>query len=428
MNGWCAQVNSMKTYAGSINVSANDWGAVGAAFASEYATLHSETVEHLGRMETWLGSAERAMKASAQNYANANSAILDAINALGKNIGGSEATAAGDAPTWSLGDPQQAATGNAIPLSNVVSGYNDAMSGEFGNLAGDIGNFAANAYLSWVDPVNALATAGVGFLESVITPLQQLVAWVTGNPSEISKRQSDWASVRQSLTTMLQQMVTSLSKDLATWEGEASNAAKKRIAGFLEGVQLTIIEIGHIEAILDLSAALMTAALDVVNGILANLVEWLILLWVATLAGAPVTGGADIPIAEGATEVKTAMSTQQGAEAVSKVAQLLKRMQGLLQKIRRSLKGIAAKNYQSLAAGDHKGTVKTKVWKNLEDTVRSVDEREGFSPFGGFGPTFAGAGASVLGNGVGQSMLDGDGNPFDNPSSEEIDRLLNPGE
>ena len=34
---------------------------------------------------------------------------------------------------------------------------------------------------------------------------------------------------------------------------EASTAAKKRIGDFLDGVHLTIAEIGHIEAVLDLS-------------------------------------------------------------------------------------------------------------------------------------------------------------------------------
>lgn len=53
MNGWRSRTNSMKTYAASINVSANDWGLVGAAFADDYSTLHSHVVEHLGLIEKW---------------------------------------------------------------------------------------------------------------------------------------------------------------------------------------------------------------------------------------------------------------------------------------------------------------------------------------------------------------------------------------
>jgi hypothetical protein len=198
MNGWRSQANSMKTYAASINVSANDWGLVGAGFAGDYSSLHSHVVEHLGLIDKWLGSAEKAMKATAENYARVDQGIIDAINALGEDIGGSTATAQGDAPFWSLGDPVQAAETNAIPLSNAMSGVHDAMAGDFGNLAGDIGNLAANSYQSWIDPLNALISAGLGFLESYIVPLQRLVAWVTGNPTEISNRRSDWADVRTS--------------------------------------------------------------------------------------------------------------------------------------------------------------------------------------------------------------------------------------
>lgn len=427
MNGWCSQTNSMKTYAASINVSANDWGLVGAAFAADYSTLHSHVVEHLGLVEKWLGSAEKSMKASAENYARANQGIIDAINALGKNIGGSKATAGGGASYLSLGDPIQAAQGSVIPLSNLISGVNDAMAGDFGNLAGDIGNLAANSYLSWIDPLNALITAGLGFLENFVVPLQCMVAWVTGNPVEIGNRKSDWATVRTGLTTMAQEMNQSLSNDLATWEGEASTAAKKRIGDFLDGVHLTIVEIGHIEAVLDLSGALMTVALDLVNGILGNFVEWLIITWVAALALAPETLGADIPVATAASEGEAAAATAEGTQAVSRVAQLFEKLQALLRKILTTMKGIATKNFKNLTADTtHLGAVKTRVLKGTESTARSIANGDKFNPFGGLGPTYAGAGASAVGNGLGQSVQDAGGNPFDNPSSTEIDQLLNP--
>jgi hypothetical protein len=426
MNGWRSQTDSMKTYAASINVSANDWGAVGAGFASDYSALHSHVVEHLGLIEKWLGSAEKAMKASAENYARANQGIIDAINALGKDVGGSKTTAGGDASYLSVGDPLQAAEGSAVPLSNAISGVNDAMAGDFGNLAGDIGNLAANSYQLWIDPLNALISAGLGFLESFIVPLQRIIAWVTGNPTEIGKRKSDWATVRTQLTAMAKEMNQSLSSDLATWEGEASAAAKKRIGDFLDGVHLTIMEIGHIEAVLDLSAALMTVALDVVNGILGNLVEWLIITWVAAMAGAAETCGATIPAAEGISEAEAAEATAKGTETVSRVGRIFEKLRALLRKILGSLRGIATKNFRNLTAStEHQGAIKTRVLEGLEKNSRDVDNHEKLNPFGGLGPTYVGASASALG-GLGQSVQDAGGDPFDNPSSDEIDHLLNP--
>lgn len=427
MNGWCSRTNSMKTFAASIKVSANDWGLVGAGFAGDYSTLHSQMVEHLGQMEKWLGSAEKSMKASAENYARANQGIVDAINALGKDIGGSKATATGDPRFWSLGKPADAAEQSLGPISNLMTAGEDAAGGEFGDLAGEIGNLAANSYQLWLDPLNTLVGAGLSFLEGFIVPLRRAVAWVTGDPAEIGDRRNSWKTVRDKLTAMAQEMNQSLSSDLATWEGEASTAAKKRIKDFLEGVHLTIVEISRIEALLDLSAALMTAALDVVNGILGNFVEWLIITWVAALAAAPETLGADIPVAEAATEGEAAEATAEGTEAVSRVARIFQKLRALLSKVLNSIKGIATKNFENLTSHENAGSAKTRLLEGLEDTANDVADGKKFNPFGGLAPTLFGAGASVEGNGLGQGLQDSDGRPFgDDPSSSEIDHLLNP--
>lgn len=72
----------------------------------------------------------------------------------------------------------------ALPVSKAVK---SAGEGDYGSVASDVANFAMGAQSILEDPLNALISAGLGFLLDVIQPLKDALELVTGNPEALDE-------------------------------------------------------------------------------------------------------------------------------------------------------------------------------------------------------------------------------------------------
>jgi hypothetical protein len=112
----------------------------------------------------------------------------------------------------------------------------------------------------------------------------------------------------------------------------------------------------------------MEAAVDVIKGLLADLIEWLIITWLAAQAAAIPSLGASEVAAAGATAVEVGTTTARVAKAVERIARLVERIGVEIQKILSKIKilrgpieklGTKAEKYVAGSAS------KVREWKDL---------------------------------------------------------------
>src|SRR5438067_4873126 len=169
-------------------------------------------------------------------------------------------------------------------VSNVVSGVQDIAKGDIGAVAGDVMGFAGDAGSVLSDPLNALISAGLSFLMDVITPLRDELEKVTGNPDALDQGKEAFDELGKEIGKLADDLEQIAQSGFRNWSGEAKDAAGRRVQTFVQGVRGTASNAGNIAQLLGISGTLMDAAYNLVMGIIADVVEWLIVTWVAALA------------------------------------------------------------------------------------------------------------------------------------------------
>lgn len=220
--------------------------------------------------------------------------------------------------------------------------------GDYASIGADIADLGVTGFFAYVDPLGALVGAGVGFLIDFIKPLHDMLTWMTGDSDAIGDHRKQWQTAQQDLVKLADEMSGTLQADLATWAGPASAAAKQRLDAFIQGTRDTAQEIGNINAILALSAALMDTAMSLIKDLISQFVEWLIITWLAAQAAAIPSLGASEVAAEAATVGEAAVATSRGARIMQKVMAIIRKLQAVLAKVMKALKEMKAKSFWKL--------------------------------------------------------------------------------
>ena len=231
---------------------------------------------------------------------------------------------------------------NNVPLvSQGKEIVESASKGDIGSLTADVGSFAMGALGAAADPLNALISAGLGFLEDWCTPVKDCLEQVTGKPDELSKNKEAFSEVADDLSKLSDELKQITTSGMQNWNGDAKDAASKAIETFIQGVEGTANNANDIASILGVSATLMDAAKEIINGILSTLIEWLIVTWVAALACSWFTFGASDAAATGATAVEASVEGANAADKVEETGSFIQRIVKIIKDIVEKLKSIA---------------------------------------------------------------------------------------
>jgi hypothetical protein len=225
-----------------------------------------------------------------------------------------------------------------------------------------VGSFAMSAAGDIADPLNALISAGLGFLEDWCTPVKDCLAQVTGKPEELDKNKEAFTEVSSDLSKLSSELTQITTSGFQNWSGDAKDAATQAIETFTQGVDGTANNATDIASVLGVSATLMDAAKEIINGILSTLIEWLIVTWIAALATSWCTFGASDAAATAATGVEAGVEGANAADKVEETSSLIERIVNVIKGIIEKLKSIAkdpkgfgkevSKNHATLKAGD----------------------------------------------------------------------------
>lgn len=231
---------------------------------------------------------------------------------------------------------------NNVPLvSEGKEVVEAAGSGDIGSLTADVGSFAMGALGAAADPLNALISAGLGFLEDWCKPVKSCLEQVTGKPDELGKNKEAFSDVAEDLKKLSDDLDQITKSGFQNWNGDAKDSASQAIDTFIQGVNGTANNATDIASILGVSATLMDAAKEIINGILSTLIEWLIVTWVAALACSWFTFGASDAAAAAATPVEAGVEGANAADKVEETSSFIDRIVNVIKNIIEKLKSIA---------------------------------------------------------------------------------------
>ena len=242
-----------------------------------------------------------------------------------------------DTPFSTMFDTDQG-SGDIPVYKDAAHGYDDlgkgvdsATRGDVDGVLGDIADFALSAAPPLWDPLGYLISSGLSFLIDFVQPLEDMIGLVTGNAERINADAAMWAQVSDDLTQLAEDIHGAVDQYLSDW-ANSGEAARAKLNAFAKGVEGIAGEVDGLGTLLTASAALMDAAKSMVIEVLAQLIEWLVVTWLAAQAAAIPTLGAS-EAAAAATVGETAVAVSRGAKIVSEAARILNKIRAILTKI-----------------------------------------------------------------------------------------------
>jgi hypothetical protein len=274
-------------------------------------------------------------------------------------------------------------TAKDVPvIGSGVKAVTDGMKGNIGSVGSDVASFASGAASVVEDPLNALISAGLGFLMDVITPLKTELQKVTGNPDALDKGNEKFTEIGKDIAKMANDLTDTMSKGLANWSGDAKNAAAKQINDFITQVDETADIAGNVAMCLSLSGTLMDAAYNFVLGIISQCIEWLIVTWLAAQAAAVFTLGGSEAAAGAATAVEVSTESANAADKVDEATTLVEKIVNIIKqlwsKIQNMVKYVSKMKDAEKAAKDAETAAKdgTKVASDASKADKAATEAD----------------------------------------------------
>ncbi len=204
-----------------------------------------------------------------------------------------------------------------------------------------------------LDPIGFLVGQGLNFLISVVQPLEDAIHFVSGDGPALQQAGENFGAIAQGISDLSTRFTEDLQSTVTTWGGDASEAAASRLGEFASGIDGVAGQAGELAELLMMSSMVMQIIEDVIKAILAELITWLIMIWIPALAAAIPSAGASTAAAGAATGVRV-------ASTASRVSRIVAKLRGLLTKIMDFLRNLAAKA-KNLGAGFKKAMADKKV-------------------------------------------------------------------
>lgn len=379
----CAkQVGALTATSTGLNNSATDaavpeisWGMLGQMLGlyQQYDQLLGQLHDHFSKMSDGFGKIEQALTVTANAYHDNDRASADSFGkimdtglanattptatasaapnptsnagALGKSYANQYAVDGGkgnlisqSAKLIPLGSSSYSMIKDSAKLGDdVKKGDVEAVAKDVVSVISDMNDFMQEGVkMAGViaDPLNFLITKGLGWLLNVVAPLKQAVDLVTGDPTATSKAATKFNDIAKQTDDLAKTFDDQLNKGLRSWRSAGADAAAKKLTGFHDGIAGTAGTAGHIASILQGSSMFMQAAEDIIKGVLSDLIEWLVVTWIAAqLAAIPTCGASEALAAEG-TVVEAGIATTKATGEVNRIRGIIQKIMDVLRKIR----------------------------------------------------------------------------------------------
>jgi hypothetical protein len=400
-----AKLNDAATTA---SVPAISWGALGHLLGlyEQYDGLLGDLHGHFGKMTEGFGKIDAALTATAQTYAGHEQTTTDAFAKTLRSglesatappmVSGGKATSNAGAVLGSY--TEQYSGGNvgkqaakSVPFGgssyslmkdsaklsdDLKKGDGEAIAKDVVSVISDMNGFMQEGMKfagAISDPLNWLISKGLGWLLDVVAPLKQAVDLVTGDPAATSKAAGTFNDIAKQTEELARTFDEKLKEGLQSWKSEAGDKAAQKLGAFHHGIEGTAGTAGHIASLLQGSSMFMQVAEDILKGILSDLIEWLVVTWVAAQLAAIPTCGASEAAAAAATPVEAGISTAKAGNEVNKVRSLIQKIMNVLKRIREVLReSKIGKAFVEGVAKDKPATFGKALDKAVQDQAKKA--------------------------------------------------------
>ncbi|MEU2611863.1 WXG100 family type VII secretion target [Micromonospora sp. NPDC007271] len=177
---------------------------------------------------------------------------------------------------------------------------------------------------------NALDT----LLYPFVWPLLQLLELCIGDPDQLDAHSGAW----QAAATQLRQLAERERADLAAlrnhWEGPAADAYAKRITTLCEGLEAAAGEMARTADTLGDTAMDLRNCEEIIRTIIRELVEWLVITWLAAQALAIITAGASEAAAAVASAAETGVAVSRTTRIMAQLHRALEAYKAVMEALK----------------------------------------------------------------------------------------------
>ncbi|WP_030144269.1 hypothetical protein [Glycomyces sp. NRRL B-16210] len=221
--------------------------------------------------------------------------------------------------------------GLANDITDAVNG-DSSLADAAGGIAADLGMLAIDGLLFIKDPVYALANAGLTMLLELVTPLNDLLEMVSGDPGQMADQQQVWGQVEEALGALGEEVGTAVGTCIPSWSGSAADAAYNQLYGLSAAIGAMSHEAAGIKQLLAWAEVIAQTIYDVIKSALSELVSWLIMRGLVALAASSFTFGAAFAEFLISGMVKTTLAIQRALKKFGEASKIFAKIVPLLEK------------------------------------------------------------------------------------------------
>ncbi|GAA2672214.1 WXG100 family type VII secretion target [Actinoplanes palleronii] len=164
-----------------------------------------------------------------------------------------------------------------MTAGDVVSGYQDTRDN-----VQNVTQFMSNAFNEGMDFI----------LQPFVWPLLELLEYVMGDPDQLDQHAGTWKTTASAMKELAEAQRAELAELTANWKGTAADSYAARIEQLIQGLETAADEMLRTADNLGDSAMDLRNIEEAIKDVVRELVEWLIITWLAAQALAAITAGA----------------------------------------------------------------------------------------------------------------------------------------
>lgn len=289
-------------------------------------------------------------------------------------------------PSWT--DPDNFAGAGPLESAAQVADSYERMTkeGDYAEFGMNAAAFALDAFGVAVDPLGALATAGIGWLIEHVSFLREPLDWLAGDGDKIKAAVATWNEVAISLDQIAQQQHDAVRSQVSSWEQRAAEGFKASQGALAQEIAaMSKACVGVAEQVA--TAGTITAAIrGMIRDLIAMFVWEVIRNAAIALASSVVSLGSSMAAfaawAVGRGAVVLGRITQQLAKLMRAVMKILSKLRELFGKVGDMLKGLARFGRGGGAAGGTTSTAAARAvdapgaprFQGLEDAGKRMED------------------------------------------------------
>ncbi|MCA1655132.1 MAG: hypothetical protein LC635_01390 [Pseudonocardiaceae bacterium] len=344
-------IDSLKQQIARARITEDCFGLIGmnAGFATGYDNMVDDVDENVGKAAEYLRSSADRLTASADQY---DVIELGWVTSMGK----AESAMADN--TFSTASPSAAVRPGvdtvdaAKNLGQKVSDFQDASSLPETFVAGVGLKRGVDHLLS--HPMQGFWDNGLGFLvEWCMYPLRPLFEQVTGDPDQLRATGAGWEKMAGFVTSLADADATEQTGLGKYWQGPAATAQDRQNKEFQDGLRSLADCCRQLKKHLNQVAEFFEGLWNILVNIVRELVEGLIVTWLAALATSAISFGSSVAAAWSVTVARFSVTLSRILLQISKALKWLVKAAGWLKKLQTAIRDLIKSQGMMVRMGAH---------------------------------------------------------------------------